>query len=167
MENKDKFIKTCPESGRLADYAAGNMSPAEKEAFEKHIAGCSACLECLSLSAKADSLFKAIRMAPASAGTIAKAEAIAAGPAKARRNIRRRLWLVAAIVAFAASFVFPRYFLQCLVATILLGVKWIMESENMRTMILVLDSWRRHDSGRNEEISGRLKGRGKININDK
>ena len=162
METKDKFIKTCHESERLADYAAGNMSPAEKERFEAHIAGCSACLECLSLSARADSLFKTIRMAPASSGALAKAKAIAARPGKPRRNVRKRLWLLATIIAFATSFVFPRYFLQCLVATILLGVKWIMESENMRTIILVLDSWRRHEHSRDEEISERLKDRGNI-----
>jgi anti-sigma factor RsiW len=161
-------IKTCPESERLADYVAGNMGPAEKESFERHIAGCNVCLKNLSLSAKADSLFKTINMAPASSAALAKA--IAASHVKPRRNAKRHLWLGAAIIAFAASFVFPRYFLQCLVATILLGIKWIAESENMRTMILVLDSWRRHGHGResgakrslpegDEEISGRLKDR--------
>ena len=47
------------------------------------------------------------------------------------------LWLIASAGSFALSFAFPRYFFQLLVATLLCGVKWIVENRVMKTQILI------------------------------
>lgn len=65
--------------------------------------------------------------------------------------------LVGAVTAFIFSFIFPKYFMQCLVVTLILGIRWALNSEGGRTLIMVLDSWRHHSQEKDEEISHRLK----------
>lgn len=145
----------CPDDQALADYVSASLAQNEKTALENHISGCKSCLEKLSLAMKADTLYKKGGLVPASQEAILKAQRIA----RPRQKTNKNLWLFGALLAFVLSFLFPRYFLQCLVVTILLGVKWIIESENMRTFILVIDSWRRHEHKHDEEIIQRLKDR--------
>ncbi len=61
--------------------------------------------------------------------------------------------LVGAIVAFILSFIFPKYFMQCLVVTLIFGIRWALSSEGGRTLIMVLDSWRHHSQDKDQEIS--------------
>ena len=65
--------------------------------------------------------------------------------------------LVGAVIAFVFSFVFPKYFMQCLVITLILGIRWALSSEGGRTLIMVLDSWRHHSQEKDEEIHHRLR----------
>ncbi|MBU1113050.1 MAG: hypothetical protein KKH93_04170 [Candidatus Omnitrophica bacterium] len=65
--------------------------------------------------------------------------------------------LIAAAIAFVFSFIFPKYFMQCLVVTLIFGIRWALNSEGGRTLIMVLDSWRHHSQEKDEEISHRLK----------
>jgi len=74
-----------------------------------------------------------------------------------KKRIIKKLFLFGAIISFIASFFVPKYFFQCLVVTLILGMRWAFESEGGRTLIMVLDSWRRHSHGQNDEISNRLK----------
>lgn len=140
--------KLCPGDKILADYIAGNLPGQETAEIEGHASGCKDCLWKISNALKADTLYKEGKLPAVPSKNVIK---------KPRKNTN--LWLIAAIIAFIASFVFKRYFLQCLVATILLGIKWIAESENMRTLILVLDSWRRHERRNDDEIKRRVSDR--------
>ena len=158
MDKLDKTIKSslvkslqqqagsnCPSSGdALADYIAGGLSANERQTIEKHASECKDCLWKISTALKADALNNNKE-------------------AKMRPVKKHNLWLLLTIIAFTSSFLFPRYFLQCLVATILVGIKWITDSENMRTLILVLDSWRKHEHSRDENISERLRDRNSLN----
>lgn len=149
----------CPNGNMLADYIAGSLS--NKKDMEKHISGCKECLAKISAALKAGALYAEDKIPQAPQSATERTKEIVSRQTKlppARRGKYRNLWLLATIIAFITSFLFPRYFLQCLVATILLGVKWIMESENMRTLILVLDSWRRHEHNNDEKITRRLRG---------
>ena len=74
-----------------------------------------------------------------------------------KKRITKNLFLVGAIVFFITSFFVPKYFFQFLVATLILGMRWAFESEGGRTLIMVLDSWRRHSHQQDDEISHRLK----------
>ena len=141
-------MNECPDNKILADYMAGNLSGMDAANIETHASNCKDCLWKISNALKADTLYKEGKLPPASSKNVIK---------KPGRS--KNLWLIAAIIAFIASFIFKRYFLQCLVATILLGIKWIIESENMRTMILVLDSWRRHEHHNDDEINRRISDR--------
>ena len=150
----------CPNGNALADYIAG--SAVNKKGMEKHISGCKACLAKISTALKADTLYKEGKIRQAPQPAIERTKEMLSKQTKLppiKHGKYRNLWLLATIIAFLTSFLFPRYFLQCLVATILLGIKWIMESENMRTLILVIDSWRRHEHNSDEEIARRLRDR--------
>lgn len=65
--------------------------------------------------------------------------------------------LTGAVIAFIFSFIFSKYFMQCLVVTLILGIRWALSSEGGRTLIMVLDSWRHHSQEKDEEISHRLR----------
>ncbi len=65
--------------------------------------------------------------------------------------------LVGAVVAFVLSFIFPKYFMQCLVITLILGIRWALNSEGGRTLIMVIDSWRHHSQDKDQEISRLLR----------
>jgi hypothetical protein len=52
-------------------------------------------------------------------------------------------YAVGGVASFALSFVFPRYFLQFLVATILLGAKWIIDAKNTRMLVMIYEAWRK------------------------
>ena len=47
------------------------------------------------------------------------------------------IWISAAAVSFALSFIFPRYFFQLVALTVLSGVKWIVDQRATRTQILI------------------------------
>ncbi|OIO78900.1 MAG: hypothetical protein COW11_05880 [Candidatus Omnitrophica bacterium CG12_big_fil_rev_8_21_14_0_65_43_15] len=146
----------CPNDNILADYIAGN--PANKKDIEKHLSDCKACLEKVSSALKIGTLYNENKLPAAEPAITEKTKEMLSKQIRpvSKHGKNKNLWLAATIIAFITSFIFPRYFLQCLVATILLGIKWIAESENIRTMILVLDSWRKHENSRDDEIAHRL-----------
>ena len=71
--------------------------------------------------------------------------------------MKKCLFLFGAIFFFILSFVIPRYFIQFLVVTLILGIRWAFESDGGHTLIMVLDSWRHHSHDKDEEISHRFK----------
>ncbi len=75
------------------------------------------------------------------------------------RKTKKNLFFGGAVVFFGLSFFIPKYFMQFLVVTLVLGMRWAFESEGGRTLIMVIDSWRRHSHDDNDEISQRLKDR--------
>jgi len=41
------------------------------------------------------------------------------------------------------SFTVPQYFIQLLVATLLLGIKWIVDAKSIKMFIMVYDAWKK------------------------
>lgn len=158
-------ILLCPDEATMANYICANMAADEKNAIENHMANCQTCLVRLKDAYKAQSLYKEGKLPCVPESLLQKSKAIAKTKRRTSpKGIRKNLWLIATCVAFVLSFVFPKYFMQCLVITVLFGIKWIVESENVRTLILVLDSWRRHSHEGDEEITRRLSDRHKSDI---
>jgi hypothetical protein len=60
----------------------------------------------------------------------------------AQQRILNGIWLVLAAVSFLLSFAFPGYFVQCVAASLLFGVKWAVDSKNTRTQILIYKALR-------------------------
>jgi hypothetical protein len=60
------------------------------------------------------------------------------------------IYLVFAIMTFALSFLVPRYFAQFLVATLLLGVKWVADSKTTKMLVMIYEAWK---DGREKDIS--------------
>jgi hypothetical protein len=55
---------------------------------------------------------------------------------------RINLYLILAIIFFVSSFAIPRFFLQFLVATLLLGAKWVTDSKSTKMLIMIHEAWK-------------------------
>ena len=149
---------SCPDETTLAAYSNGVLSKPEEEKIEGHVADCYFCLENLRTAYLGDKLYREGNLPDSDERIINKAKGIAKLKTN-NKHLKRNLWLFGTVLAFALSFIFPRYFVQFLVAAPILGLKWVFESENARTLIMVLDSWRRHSHKKDEEIKDRIKNR--------
>ncbi|MFH0763697.1 MAG: hypothetical protein V1927_01680 [Candidatus Omnitrophota bacterium] len=118
--------KIHPEDAELADFLAGAPLPAGKrQKLEGHIGACDECL------AK-------IVSAHESAASFNKKTGFKKGKMMKHINI----YLVMAVISFALSFLAPRYFLQLLVAAIILGTKWIVDSKTTKMLVTIYEAWK-------------------------
>jgi len=149
----------CLNSQVLLDYLEKKVNAQERQDIEKHIADCSFCLSQLSLVAEVKKA--GWKKEKVSSRLVEQAKALVRdndnGQKPKKRRIKKNLFLGGAIMFFIASFLLPKYFMQCLVGALILGMRWAFESEGGRTLIMVLDSWRRHSHADDKEISNRLK----------
>ena len=116
-------VRSCPDESLLSAYLDGSLAGDERGAVENHIASCDECL----------------------AKVVAAYESVAAFRKKRKGAPMRKInwYAVGGVASFALSFVFPRYFLQFLVATILLGAKWIIDAKNTRMLVMIYEAWRK------------------------
>jgi len=121
------MVKTdsCINEVIINDYLNGKLSGRKKEEIESHLAECPECLETLVFAYQAVNEYK-------------KPER-----KKMNKKWKKNIWLIGAIIAFTLSFFFREYFVQFLVAAILLGLKWIFDSTNARMLIMIYDAWRK------------------------
>jgi hypothetical protein len=123
-----KKTGTCPTDSELNDYLEGALSGERRGAVEEHLEGCASCLD------KAVFAYKTVREF---------GQEKPKGDEKMKVAWKRHVWLLGAAAAFLMSFFIQRYFLQFLVATVLLGVKWIFESSNARILIMIYEAWKK------------------------
>lgn len=112
----------------IAGYLARSLPEDERGRIAAHMADCPDCL----------------------AAVVSAHES--AGPAESGGNRIRRLmrrimkklnpYLILAMASFALSFVTPRYFIQLLVATLLLGAKWIADSKTTKMLVMIYEAWK-------------------------
>ena len=154
----------CPDEAILVEYLQGQLDKEKNKSIEYHIAGCGFCLSQLNLVFQSRQMIEEGRLEPVPQQLINKTKSrlgISESGKNMKNNkkkiVKKQLFLLGAIVFFILSFIFPKYFFQFLVATLILGVRWAFESESGRTLIMVLDSWRQHSHDKDEEISHRLR----------
>jgi len=156
--NLREVKETCPDEAVLARYIAGAMTPWEKDRLEEHASACAACLENIRAAHAAESMLAE----GALADTPAKLKDKAKGLAKmntGKRRMQSYIWLAATITAFTLSFTAPKYFAQFLCAALILGLKWVSESEGIRTLIVSMDAKHRHEQEKDGIVKNRI-GRG-------
>jgi len=161
---KDNKTSDCPDEEVLLEYFQGTLDKERYQALEHHIAECGFCLGQLNIAFQSQLMNKKgnleavpqklIDKTKSSLGIFKKTDN---KNDRGRKIMKKRLFLLGAIFFFTLSFIIPRYFIQFLVATLILGIRWAFESEGGRTLIMVLDSWRHHSQDKDEEISHRLK----------
>jgi hypothetical protein len=152
----------CPSDIELVSYLAGGLSFQTREYMEKHLAECFLCLDKLAACHQGSKLLDKGKAKVPSKQTTWKAkniERLSDGTLLPRtkrlleteksvinwlpKNLRKNRWLVASITAFALSFAFPPVFLQFLLAAGILGGKWIFDSENAKTLIMIYNAWKK------------------------
>jgi hypothetical protein len=156
--------KNCPDNQDLIDYLQNNLDEEKRKSLESHIADCSFCLGQISIAAEALQKHNQHNFDPLPENIINKTKAnlnsIKTKPKKnesQKKAIKRRLFLAATIIFFGLSFIIPKYFLQFLIAALILGIRWSFESESGKTLVMVLDSWRKHSRDKDDKISNRFK----------
>jgi hypothetical protein len=75
------------------------------------------------------------------------------------KSLKKNRWLIASITAFLLSFAFPPVFLQFLLAAGILGGKWIFDSENAKTLIMIYNAWKKGGDKEAGEMLEALKDR--------
>ena len=110
-----------PAETELADYLTHSLNRADKARVEEHISGCD---ECLNTAVSAYESVKSINK-----------------KGKAMKKIN--VYLVLAVISFALSFATPRFFLQFLVATLVLGTKWVVDSKATKMLIMIHEAWKK------------------------
>jgi hypothetical protein len=156
----------CLSEQDLLDYLEDRLESRKRAVSEHHIAGCGFCLSTLSLLFESRQKNRSKTFAPVPQKLLNKTKSLLGigkdeknGNAQRRKAIKRRIFLAGTIVFFVLSFFIPRYFMQFLVGALILGIRWSFESEGGRTLIMVLDSWRRRSHDKDDEISRHLKNR--------
>jgi hypothetical protein len=111
----------------IADYLSRSLEHGKRETITDHLSSCPECLDRMVLSSDSVKEFR-------------KDER----PNNRKGHIIKRInnYLALAIIAFSLSFITPRYFLQLLVATLLLGAKWVVDSKTTRMLIMIQEAFK-------------------------
>jgi hypothetical protein len=135
MVNRRDIREDHPSENDLAEFMSGSIRGELAEDIREHLSECDRCL----------------------AAYVAAYEAV--GPSCSKRRAPRgrggifghlNIYLVLAALSFIVSFVTPRYFIQLLVATLILGIKWVVDSKSTKMLVMIYEAWK---SGGGEEAS--------------
>ncbi len=135
-------LSLCLNDAEINDYLAGEMVKKRRQEIEKHLLACGSCMEKMVFTYKTVSEFNDQK-----------------GETKMKPSWKNNLWLAGAVMAFTLSFFMPRYFIQAMVVTILLGMKWIFDSVNARILIMIYDAWQKGGNNEASKILKNLPGR--------
>lgn len=127
MTQGQKNINNHPTDVALADYLDGLLSRERRAQIEAHVAACDECRNKMVCAYESVRSFK---------------KTMPADKRKVKPMGRINLYLILAIISFALSFVIPRFFLQLLVATLLLGAKWIIDSKTTKMLVMIHEAWK-------------------------
>ncbi len=131
--------RICPSEEILSEYLSGGLTPGERAGVEKHLAGCPGCRKLL-----------------AEAHDVLKRPDIREIGHSAFRWVRKDHWLIGSVLTLACSFLCPRYFLQFLVASLLMGAKWIIDSKTTKMLIMIQEAWKSGDKEKTDKILSRF-----------
>ena len=120
---------THPAELELAGLLSGGLKKIDRERIEKHLSSCDECMN--AMVAAYESVSSHNKKTPSK---IRKGS----GMKKTRPNI----YLLLAIISFSLSFAAPRYFIQLLVATLLLGIKWIADAKSTKMLVMIYEAWK-------------------------
>lgn len=125
MTNTKVEQKTHPADTDLADLLSGAISAEKRKVVEEHVASCEHCLNAIASAQESVSSY----------GT-------KISPRKGNIMKKINIYLILCIASFVLSFAVPRYFIQFLVATLLLGIKWIVDAKSTRMLVMIYEAWK-------------------------
>ena len=134
----------CVKDGELNDYLENALSAGDKEKIEEHLKDCDVCLEKLTFAYRAINDFNKTK---------------SKGESSMKSMWKKNMWLLGAIITFSLSFFVPRYFVQFLVGTILMGCKWIFDSVNARILIMIYEAWKKGGERESSQVLRNLEDR--------
>ena len=112
--------KFCPSEEMLGEFVSGCLPVVERTDMEKHLCECEKCRTLVAEAHQAIGLPDVVEMRR-----------------KATDVMKKKIWLVAAVTFLLTSFLVPGYFFQFLLASLISGVKWIADSRNAKTIVMI------------------------------
>lgn len=120
----------CLDEKRLSSYLDEELSDAGLRDIEEHISQCNHCLDLLLVAYEA-------RGAKEKCPALLKQKIREGFGLKQNKPQGGLKWLFGAIIFFALSFMFRKFFMQFLAASLILGFKWVMAGEAARRAIMI------------------------------
>lgn len=127
--------RICPTEEILSEYMNGLLEDGLKRSVEQHLASCDKCRKLL-----------------AETHEILSQPDIFELKESIFRWIRKNRWLLGTIITFACSFIFSKYFLQFLVACLLMGAKWIIEARTTKMLVMIHEAWKSGDQDKTNRL---------------
>lgn len=112
--------RICLQEKILSEYLSGVISREERVSVEKHLASCSKCRKTVSEA------YEILNQPDVKEFLFIAAD-----------WIKINKWLIATALLLSMSFVISEYFLQFLIASVITGVKWIIDSKTTKMLITV------------------------------
>jgi len=113
--------KGCLRFDELYDYVNGGLPLTMRKRVESHIATCYHCLDTMVSIDRSMKDFNNRR----------------------RHKLKtENIFLSFALISFLLSFVFSRYFIQFLAATMILSIKWIVDSKTSKMLVMIYEAWK-------------------------
>ena len=122
MTDLKQEIRAHPKEAELADYLSNTLAGESRKRIEDHIACCNDCLDNVVSAHESVKTFKKRK------GGVVK---------------KINVYLVLAIISFILSFVFQDHFAQFLIATLLLGIKWIADARSTKMLVMIYEAWKK------------------------
>jgi hypothetical protein len=135
----------CPAEEKLSEYLSGVLHKEEKDELEEHLVSCEKCRK---LIVEADEIINSSVLKKIGE--------------KVMKRIKDSRWFIGALAAFIFSFLLPRYFLQFLIACMLMGAKWIMDSKTTKMLVMIYEAWKKGDTEIPEKVFSRLNEKGGV-----
>lgn len=110
----------CPTEEVLGEYISGCLPLEETPAVEKHLCECE---KCRTLVSEASAAIRIIDLRETCS--------------EAGEHIKKNFWMISLMVFLLASFLVSRYFFQFLVLSLISAFKWISDSRNSKTVIMI------------------------------
>jgi hypothetical protein len=132
---RTKITEEHPSDIMLADYLDDLLSPKERKRIEAHVSNCAECLNKMAAAYESVKKFK---------------------KGKVKTVGKINFYLVFAIISFALSFMLPSYFIQLLVATLLLGAKWVADSKSTKMLVMIHEAWKNGGKDEASEVIRRF-----------
>ena len=155
MVNLNMKITAHPAEHALADFLAGNLPKDKRAQIEKHLSSCDQCLDAIASAHEAvtafdkkrplkrlkENVMKKIKLFGLRSSEIPPRLSAHSRPRPRGGGIN--IYLLLAVISFSFSFITPRFFIQLLVATLLLGMKWVADSKSTKMLIMIYEAWKR------------------------
>lgn len=149
--------KDCLTALMIHHYLERKINPRERKKIEQHLVDCYDCLQIMVETSKAKTGFERGKFKSSSGSHWLSALNKELPPASSIGSRQKTLpWLIAAGAAFLCSFLFPCYFVQFSIATLLCGIKWIVETRSTKILIAIHDAYQRGDSQTVDRLMERL-----------
>lgn len=128
MNNTKAAVTAHPSESELSDYLNNALTGENKKKIEDHIACCRLCLDNI-----------------VSAHEVVKLCGMGKNNDKGKVRFMKKIniYLVLACISFILSFTVTQYFMQFLIATLLLGTKWIVDAKSTRMLVMIYDAWKK------------------------